>query len=100
MRMKVNTAYPVADPRKGKFESYMPEFGLQIWLLRAPTTSTQATPFLKNALCDITSCMQQYMVRPYTRGGFVIIEVRSGREVILFNDRESAEAACRMLNAD
>jgi hypothetical protein len=43
--------------------------------------------------------MEQYEVRPYKSGGWVIVEINSGREIILFNGRETAEEACRVLNA-
>jgi hypothetical protein len=42
--------------------------------------------------------MENYMVRPYKRGGWVIVEVNTGREVILFNEKVQAENACERLN--
>jgi hypothetical protein len=42
--------------------------------------------------------MEKYEVKPYKRGGWVIIEVTSGREIILFNVRKKVEDACRFLN--
>lgn len=44
--------------------------------------------------------MERYEVRPYTRGGYVIVETNSGKEVFIFSSKEAAEAACRVLNAD
>ncbi|HOP40447.1 MAG TPA: hypothetical protein PLI53_05340 [Geobacteraceae bacterium] len=42
--------------------------------------------------------MEQYEVQPYKRSGWVIVQIDSGREVILFNDKGKAEEACRFLN--
>lgn len=44
--------------------------------------------------------MNKYKVKPYERGGWVIIEIKSGREIILFKDRGQAEEACKFLNVD
>ena len=42
----------------------------------------------------------QYQVRPYSGGGWAIVEVNSGRAIILFNDKKAADKACRMLNEE
>lgn len=42
--------------------------------------------------------MNQYEVKPYKKGGWVIVATATGREVIVFNDQREAEKACRMLN--
>lgn len=42
--------------------------------------------------------MTKYSLKPYKRGGWVIVEAESGREVILFNDKDKAEEVCRYLN--
>lgn len=39
-------------------------------------------------------------MKSYKRGGWVIIEVNSGREIILFKDRERVEEACNFLNEE
>jgi hypothetical protein len=44
--------------------------------------------------------MEKYQVKPYKRGGWVIIEGISGREIILFNRRKQAEEACKFLNEE
>ncbi|HOP39889.1 MAG TPA: hypothetical protein PLI53_02485 [Geobacteraceae bacterium] len=41
-----------------------------------------------------------YEVKPYKRGGWVIAEIESGREVILYNRKDQAEEACRFLNQE
>ncbi len=42
--------------------------------------------------------MERYIVRPYKDGKWVIAEVGSSREIILFNSKESAKKACKFLN--
>jgi hypothetical protein len=37
-------------------------------------------------------------VKAYDRGGWVIIEVESVREIIRFNNRKQAVKACKFLN--
>lgn len=39
-----------------------------------------------------------YEVKPYTRGGWVITAKETGREIVRFNDRNSADSACTILN--
>lgn len=53
----------------------------------------------KQRLC-YNSDMVQYVVQPYKQDRWVILESCSGREIILFNDKEQAEKACRILNGD
>lgn len=42
--------------------------------------------------------MEQYQVKPYNRGIWVIVEAKTGREIILFNLKDQADEACRYLN--
>jgi hypothetical protein len=44
--------------------------------------------------------MNKYEVRPYERGGGVIIEAESGREIIRFDNRKQVGEACEFLNGD
>lgn len=44
--------------------------------------------------------MGTYEVKPYDRGGWVIIEVESSREIILFNKQKQAKEACKHLNEE
>jgi len=44
--------------------------------------------------------MDQYKVKPYERGGWVIIDVESGREIIRFNIQKHAKEACKFLNEE
>jgi len=42
--------------------------------------------------------MEQCEVKPYKNGTWVIVEVNTGREIILFNSKDDADGACRYLN--
>jgi hypothetical protein len=44
--------------------------------------------------------MKKYKVKPNSRGGWVIIEIETGRGVILFNNRKRAEESCKVLNEE
>jgi len=44
--------------------------------------------------------MARYSVRPYKCGGWVIVETKSGREIILFNAKDKAEEACSFLSKE
>jgi len=42
--------------------------------------------------------MSRYSVQTYKCGGWVIVETETGREIVLFNDKDKAEEACSFLN--
>jgi hypothetical protein len=44
--------------------------------------------------------MAKYRVKPYKRGGWVIIDIETGKELIRFNSRKQAGEACKFLNED
>jgi hypothetical protein len=44
--------------------------------------------------------MEQYEVKPYKRGGRVIIQVGTNNEIIIFNEKENADRWCRNMNDD
>jgi len=44
--------------------------------------------------------MKIYESRPYRGNKWVVVEAKSGREIILFNKKEQAEEACRQLNEE
>lgn len=53
---------------------------------------------IKSATCYISG--MGYEVKPYKRGGWVIAEIESGRELILYNRKDQAEETCRFLNQE
>jgi hypothetical protein len=40
------------------------------------------------------------MIRPYKSGGWVIVELYSDREVIIFENVEEAEKTCQIINQE
>lgn len=44
------------------------------------------------------SNMSRYQIQPYRAGGWLLVEINSGLELIVFDDKRKAERACLYLN--
>jgi len=42
--------------------------------------------------------MSRYQIQPYRAGGWVLVEISSGLEIFVFEDKPKAEKACLCLN--